>query len=45
MKLPIDTLDYDFKIITDGNEDFDLTKAPEQGCYVYGLYLEGCRFD
>jgi dynein heavy chain len=23
----------------------DITKPPADGCYVYGLYLDGCRWD
>ena len=23
----------------------DVTAKPESGCYIYGLYLEGCRWD
>merc|ERR1711988_1358506 len=23
----------------------DLTVAPEEGCYIYGLFIEGCRWD
>jgi dynein heavy chain len=45
MKIPIDTLAYDFKIIIDGDKNYDLKKAPDIGCYIYGCFLEGCRFD
>ncbi len=45
MKLPIDSLAFDFQVIPDDDQNFDLTKAPDQGCYIYGCFLEGCRFD
>ncbi|KAL2633853.1 hypothetical protein R1flu_005332 [Riccia fluitans] len=41
-KLPIDTIDFEFRII----EDPSTIKAkPEVGVYVKGLYLEGARYD
>lgn len=23
----------------------DVKKKPESGCYLYGMYLEGCKWD
>ena len=23
----------------------DVTEKPESGCYIYGMYLEGCKWD
>ena len=39
-KIPIDTMDMDYKVIP--NED---SPAPEDGIYVMGMYLEGCKWD
>jgi len=44
-KLPIDSLDFDFEVIPDDSDAYDTSKKPESGCYIYGLFLEGCRFD
>jgi Dynein, heavy chain len=43
-KTPIDILSfaYDFLDFTDIAK---VERAPEDGCYIYGLYIEGCRFD
>jgi len=40
----IDTIDFTFGVINDEVET-DLTKMPEDGVYIFGLYLEGCRWD
>jgi dynein heavy chain len=42
-KIPIDTLSYNFSIMNRKPED--LTEGPEDGCYIYGLFVEGARFD
>jgi dynein heavy chain len=39
----IDTLSYEFEVL---NRSPDQIKVkPENGCYIYGLYLEGARWD
>jgi dynein heavy chain len=40
MKLPIDTIDFDFDL----PKETPRTKPPD-GAYVYGLFLEGARWD
>jgi len=46
----IDTVDFDFVIlqkiptIVDG-EQSDITEKPDDGCYIYGAFLEGARWD
>ncbi|EGR26966.1 hypothetical protein IMG5_204170 [Ichthyophthirius multifiliis] len=44
-KIPIDTLQFDFFVIKDGSKEYDTTKTPEDGCYVYGLYLDGSSWN
>lgn len=41
--LPIDTIDFDFEMLDGAVEDYPL--PPEDGVYVYGLYIEGCKWN
>lgn len=41
-KTPIDTLGFDFVVLP---KTHDFSKAPDDGCYVYGLFLDGARWN
>lgn len=41
--ISIDTISFDFSVVKQPLEE--LTERPENGCYIYGLYLEGARWD
>lgn len=47
MKIPIDNISFYFKIIRNKEaEKFEVEKKPpENGCYIYGLYIEGARWN
>lgn len=42
--IAIDRLDFDYVIKDDLSPD-DVKEAPKDGCLIYGLFLEGCRWD
>jgi len=42
--IAIDHIDFDFQTISDESK-YDLVNGPEDGVYVYGLYVEGARWD
>lgn len=42
-KLPIDMVGYDFQMLGMKKEDY--SNPPEDGMFVYGLFLEGCGWD
>jgi dynein heavy chain len=42
--IAIDQVDFDFEIMNDPSK-YNLAAGPEDGAYVYGLFLEGCRWN
>ncbi|CAD8115295.1 unnamed protein product [Paramecium sonneborni] len=44
-QIPIDTLSFEFIVIPPSSQEYDLTKPPDDGCYIYGLFLDGARWD
>ena len=44
-KIPIDTLSFSFFVIPVDSPEYDTDTTPKDGCYVYGLYLDGARWD
>lgn len=42
--IAIDTIDFDFEVLSD-EAKYDLTKPAEDGVYIQGLFVEGCRWD
>jgi dynein heavy chain len=43
-EIAIDRLSFEF-VIKDDLKWQDVTQKPDAGCYAYGLYLEGCKWD
>jgi len=44
-KIPIDTLTFDFAVMDLKDPSVDLNKAPTDGCYTWGLFLDGCKWN
>lgn len=42
--IPIDEIEMDFEVFTSEN-GLDKDKAPKDGAFIYGMFLEGCRWD
>lgn len=43
-KIAIDRLNFDFKYLDHITHQSEIKDKPEYGCYIYGLFLEGCRW-
>jgi dynein heavy chain len=43
-QLPIDTISFATEVLKVAS-DTDITEAPEEGCYIHGMFLEGARWD
>lgn len=44
MQIAIDTMDMDFEVVHDVI-DLDKVPAPPEGIHIYGMFLEGCKWD
>lgn len=44
MTIAIDTLTWDFEAMPEEFSVESITKPPEYGCYIYGLFLDGARW-
>jgi dynein heavy chain len=42
--IPIDQIAFDYEVISNPNK-YDTTKKAPDGCFINGLYIEGCRWD
>lgn len=42
--IAIDKLTFEYKYVDEKQLD-DIKQRPEAGCYIYGLYIEGARWD
>lgn len=43
-QIAIDKISFDF-VVVDSMKHTEIREKPEDGCYIYGLYLEGARWD
>lgn len=43
-KIAVDKISFEYRIIDDKTHT-DITEKPEDGCYIYGIFLEGARWD
>lgn len=43
-RVAVDRLSFAFTILKD-KDDSSIKQAPEDGCFVHGILLEGCRWD
>merc|ERR1719444_232626 len=44
LKLAIDTLGWSFTVLKKAFANQESFTKPEQGCYIFGLYMEGARW-
>ncbi|XP_025097584.1 dynein heavy chain 1, axonemal-like [Pomacea canaliculata] len=43
VKIPIDTIGFDFQAMKEPVKS--ISAGPEDGCYIYGMFVEGARWD
>lgn len=43
-RIAIDRLEFKFNVLDDRTKE-DITEKPEEGCYIYGMYMEGARWE
>jgi len=43
--IPIDTIEWDFRVLPDDDPNWDINEKPEKGAYIHGLFLDGAKFD
>lgn len=43
--IAIDKLIFDFEFLKESQVPESLSQPPQDGCYIYGLYLDGARWD
>eukprot|EP00921_Rhytidocystis_pertsovi_P005887 GHVQ01010065.1.p1 GENE.GHVQ01010065.1~~GHVQ01010065.1.p1 ORF type:complete len:574 (+),score=68.39 GHVQ01010065.1:316-2037(+) len=41
----IDRVSFRYKVMDNISQEAEITDKPIDGCYVYGIYLEGCKWD
>lgn len=43
-QVPIDSLDFSFRVL-DVYDPEDISKSPDDGVYIYGMYIDGAKWD
>jgi len=43
--IAIDKLNFKFSLMDHLAQPTDIHQKPEFGCYIYGMFLEGCRWN
>lgn len=44
-QLPINNLDFDFKVLSSSTDTGEIEEGPSDGVYIHGLYLHGASWD
>lgn len=44
-EIAIDKLNFEFKFMDNISHHTEIKEKPEFGCYIYGLFIEGCRWN
>lgn len=38
-------LSFDFFVLKEGSQEYNTSVSPADGCYVYGLFFDGARWN